>query len=81
MGEFDTAPWMRWAACKGEDADLFFPDRGQSLAPAREFCDRCPVQNTCLEYALTHKLKHGVWGGHSEASRRQIVKLRARRTA
>lgn len=30
----------------------FFPARGESLEPARAFCNRCTVRVECYEYAL-----------------------------
>jgi WhiB family redox-sensing transcriptional regulator len=43
---------------------------------ARAICKGCPVSNTCLEYALTERIDHGVWGGCSERERRRILKRR-----
>jgi len=37
------------------------------------------VKTECLEYALSYRIDHGVWGGASERERRRI--LRARRLA
>jgi WhiB family redox-sensing transcriptional regulator len=34
------------------------------------------VTNQCLEYAITEKIDHGVWGGCSERERRRIAKRR-----
>ena len=30
----------------------------------------------CLEYALTYRIDHGVWGGASERERRRILRRR-----
>jgi WhiB family redox-sensing transcriptional regulator len=34
------------------------------------------VVTECLEYALTERVEHGVWGGCSERERRRILKRR-----
>jgi WhiB family redox-sensing transcriptional regulator len=34
------------------------------------------VKAACLEYALVHRIDHGVWGGTSERERRRILKRR-----
>jgi WhiB family redox-sensing transcriptional regulator len=34
------------------------------------------VQPECLEYALTYRIDHGVWGGASERERRRILRRR-----
>jgi WhiB family redox-sensing transcriptional regulator len=34
------------------------------------------VKEPCLEYALTYRIDHGVWGGASERERRRILRRR-----
>lgn len=63
------------AACRGLDPDLFFPERGASLAPAKAVCATCPVTEACLEYALEHH-EPGVWGGTGDIERRRIRRER-----
>jgi hypothetical protein len=55
---------------------IFFPERGQSLAPAMKICSTCPVKNECLLYALEKNQSLGVWGGTSERTRRRIRRAR-----
>ncbi len=69
--------WMDAGACIGESPDIFFEN--VHLEEARRICRMCPVQSTCLDYALTQRIDHGVWGGLSERQRRRI--RRQRRTA
>lgn len=69
--------WQNRAQCLGVDTDLFFPERGQSMAEARAVCAGCPVRVQCLEYALANGEKCGVWGGKSERERRRIRKERS----
>ena len=77
--------WTLRAVCNGADPDLFFVEIGQSNAEAKKLCARCPVREECLDYALRHDIRHGVWGGKSEKDRKTIRKLRtlaaARRAA
>lgn len=35
----------------------------QRIAAARALCDACPVQNECLDHAITKPETSGVWGG------------------
>jgi WhiB family redox-sensing transcriptional regulator len=72
----DTA-WMADGKCRELPPETFFPTDGVGVEIARRVCANCPVKEPCLEYALLHRIEHGVWGGHSERSRRRI--LRARR--
>ena len=69
-GEADDAAWMDQARCKGEDTNLFFPERGHPTDYAKALCAACPVRQECLDYALSHGERHGVWGGLAERSRR-----------
>lgn len=65
-------PWLRGASCQGVDADLFFPPRGAPAKEAKALCGRCPVRQECLDYALDHGERFGIWGGMSERQRRRI---------
>ena len=68
--------WQRRANCMGVDPDLFFPERGASTREAKEVCRGCVVREECLEYAITHSEKFGIWGGLSERERRRIRRRR-----
>lgn len=61
-------PWVKDALCAQTDPEVFFPDRGQSTAPAIRICRHCPVRAECLAFAMEHR-EQGVWGGLSQAQR------------
>ena len=67
-----AARWRERAACRGTDLDLFYPERGESADPARLVCAACPVCQPCLEYALSNRITHGIWGGLTERERRPL---------
>jgi len=69
--------WQERANCLGVDPDLFFPERGASTKEAKSVCHGCEVKMECLEYALRHGEKFGIWGGMSERERRRIRRQRA----
>jgi WhiB family transcriptional regulator, redox-sensing transcriptional regulator len=71
----DTA-WMAEGKCRELPPETFFPTDGVGVEIARRVCANCPVKEPCLEYALLHRIEHGVWGGHSERSRRRIIRAR-----
>ena len=60
--------------------ETFFPGKGSggrmNVYAAKRACMGCAIRLACLEYALLHGEKWGVWGGMSERERR---KERARR--
>lgn len=66
--------WTKQSECSGVDADLFFPERGESPYPAKKICVGCPVRGFCLIDSLIHRDLHGVWGGTSEKERRALRK-------
>jgi WhiB family redox-sensing transcriptional regulator len=68
--------WMAEGNCRDEHPSLFFPSDGVGVEIARRVCATCPVKERCLEYALYHRIDHGVWGGCSERERRRILKRR-----
>ena len=52
------------------------PHDGIGVEIAKQICIGCTVTAPCLEYALTNRVEHGVWGGCSERQRRRILKER-----
>lgn len=77
MGErIVSTEWMEEAACSNTDPSIFFPNDGAGVSVAKEVCARCVVKEECLEYALSNRIDHGVWGGTSERERRRIKRSR-----
>lgn len=73
----DPQAWRARAACRGMDTAIFFPDiqgpgapTNAAVAAARAVCDRCPVRDECLRFALVNRERDGVWGGTSPSERR-----------
>ena len=70
--------WYAYAACHGQDTNLFYPPKHLKATAAREFCVKCPVWRECLEYAVTRNEKEGIWGGASPEDRKSIRRERSR---
>ena len=68
--EQEREDWQNRAECLGQDEAIFFPDDG-NYEPARTICNRCDVRLVCLDYAMRHKIKDGMWGGVSPEQRRK----------
>ena len=68
--------WMPKGRCREIPPGTFFPSDGVGVEVARRICAECPVKAPCLEYALLHRIDHGVWGGASERERRRILRQR-----
>lgn len=67
---------MAQGKCAHEDPAVFFPNDGVGVIRAQRICRSCPMLAHCLEYALTNKIDHGVWGGESERARRRLIRKR-----
>jgi hypothetical protein len=63
---------MADALCLEHPEVNFFPDRGQSSAPAKSLCGRCLCLRECREYALADPDLMGVWGGTSQRDRSRL---------
>ena len=68
-----TTTWRQLGRCRGIDPEIFYPDSDEEAVEAKGICLLCPVRETCLEYALTVREKHGVWGGLTERERRRML--------
>lgn len=69
--------WREQAACRttnGRLASLFYPTETKGVPPAAALlCQRCPVEDVCRAYALSHEV-FGVWAGMSEDDRFNLRK-------
>ena len=80
MAKSEQFAWQQSAACKGAPSYLFFPsERDQPNHKPnpdyigltyRDFCANCPVKWVCSEFSDLHDT-HGIWGGRTEAERKQ----------
>ncbi|MFJ2187679.1 WhiB family transcriptional regulator [Kitasatospora sp. NPDC087861] len=79
-------PWHTGAACRRDEAGLFFAPSKEPTAArlsreeqAKQVCARCPVLLECREHALAQPEPYGVWGGLTAAERRVVLARRRRR--
>jgi WhiB family redox-sensing transcriptional regulator len=75
--------WRDDATCRGMDGELFFPVGNSGayllqIEEAKAVCRRCPVMETCAQWALDTRQPAGVWGGLSETERARALKRRGR---
>ncbi|WP_307849578.1 WhiB family transcriptional regulator [Qaidamihabitans albus] len=70
----DEQDWQERALCAQTDPEAFFPEKGGSTREAKRICQGCEVKDDCLEYALAHDERFGIWGGLSERERRKLKK-------
>jgi len=68
-------PWFTKAACRGMDANLWHPERGQTGDlgyKAKQVCAGCEVAEKCLAYAMTTNQDIGIWGGLTPIERKRL---------
>lgn len=78
--DYKALDWTDQALCKGLGPTKFFaPEQErQPYNPetyydeARSYCERCPVIEDCVQFAIGHYIAHGLWGGASPRQRRLI---------
>ena len=74
-----TTDWRDLADCRDSEPTLFFPvgttgPAIDQIEAAIAICMTCPVQESCLQYALETNQESGVWGGYAEDDRRRLRK-------
>ena len=74
LGDPDELSWQERALCAQTDPESFFPEKGGATRDATRVCMTCEVRAECLEYALRHDERFGIWGGLSERERRKLKK-------
>lgn len=73
--------WQVKAACRGPQAAVFFPppqferkdEKLEREARAKEICQTCAVKEPCLDYAVSIREPHGIWGGLNENERKALM--------
>ncbi|WP_344444357.1 WhiB family transcriptional regulator [Kitasatospora nipponensis] len=86
LDHLEDNPWHTGAACRRDEAGLFFAPSKEPTAArlareehAKQVCARCPVLLECREHALAQPEPYGVWGGLTAAERRVVLARRRRR--
>ena len=64
------------AACRVVGPSDYVRGRGANYEAIRATCEGCPVRTECLAMALADDSLVGLWGGTTEAERREIRRER-----
>ncbi|HET7110158.1 MAG TPA: WhiB family transcriptional regulator [Gemmatimonadales bacterium] len=88
MIDWERPGWQARSKCGGSRPALFYPEKGEGedatavAQAAKSVCNgldgqpACPVKQECLEFALQHHEKFGVWGGRTERERNSLKRMR-----
>lgn len=71
--------------CQENDPEIWFPS-GENLPEdvrkielAKSLCSQCHEVTKCLTFALTNRVRYGIWGGTTEKERESIIRKRTRK--
>lgn len=75
--------WFDQGTCRVEKRanEIFFPVAEADEGPAKKICKRCPVIETCLDFAIETRQPDGIWGGKNFKERRALRNRRQKRKA
>lgn len=79
-GPASTIDWRDRAACRDDGRDTFFADgyatieKQKLVRAAKAICADCPVALQCLQYAIEHDIRYGIWGGLTATERGRLVR-------
>jgi WhiB family redox-sensing transcriptional regulator len=73
--------WQIKAACRGPQAAVFFPpsyferkdEKLERETRAKAICAQCTVREPCLDFAVSIREPHGIWGGLNELERKALI--------
>jgi WhiB family redox-sensing transcriptional regulator len=73
----------RGAACADVPTEVFFYEgnaagNARATTIAKSICNKCPIAEACLTWAVHNKEEYGIWGGKTPNERR-ILRDRLRR--
>ena len=74
--EFTPAPFMEDAVCKNADPIIFFVNKGDTGIEAKKLCEKCPVKQACLDFAIETHERFGIWGGMNFRERNAELRRR-----
>lgn len=88
-----AASWADFANCADMSTALFFPfehekpgfvqarNQNPLALEAKRVCAGCDVREDCLEFAITQRIDHGIFGGLDEIERRRFARERRKQSA
>lgn len=66
--------------CQKNDPEIWFPsgenlpEDTEKIKTAKSLCLQCHETNKCLSFAVTNKIRYGIWGGTTESERETLIR-------
>lgn len=73
LGAARAIDYFKGARCKGVPVEKFFPEKRVREGSYMRFCEKCPIQDFCLQFAVCFD-SYGVWGGLTRKQRKTLPK-------
>lgn len=74
--------FIKSPACADYEPELWWGEHDSAgMLLALQICQACPAQDECLEYALEHPEREGIWGGTMPATRQRMLNARRKAVA
>ena len=66
--------------CQQNDPEIWFPsgenlpEDTEKIKTAKSLCAQCHEVSKCLSFAVTNRVRYGIWGGTTEAERWSLIR-------
>jgi WhiB family transcriptional regulator, redox-sensing transcriptional regulator len=67
--------WWSRAACAGVGPGAFFEPDPEAEQAAKAICATCPAAQECGDWAISHRIAFGIFGGLTALERAQLSRL------
>lgn len=73
--------WVDEALCQNYDSEIWHVEQQSQTydSKAKVICSRCPVQPTCLAFAIVAEETQDIWGGATPLERKKIISANKKR--
>lgn len=66
--------------CQQNDPEIWFPsgennlEDNKKIVLAKSLCAQCHEVSKCLSFAVTNRVRYGIWGGTTESERYKLIR-------
>lgn len=66
--------------CQQNDPEIWFPsgenlpEDTEKIKTAKSLCAECHEVSKCLSFAVTNRIRYGIWGGTTESERQTLIR-------
>lgn len=85
--EMPTPTDINNVPCQENDPETWFPsgenlpEDTEKIRVAKSLCSQCHERTKCLTFAVTNRIRYGIWGGTTEKERESLIRRMSRNRA